>query len=353
MKRCLGIILIGIGGLLLPRFLFCQTNLVLNGSFEDIGSTFICNVELINNFYQGQAIIGWGCSTTGAEAFLACPTPGGLGDVPNNLAGTQPPKDGLQYAGGAFCYNVGKPYLSPINETLQGTLIEPLKPHQGYCVEFYASLAEGILFNCYVDSFHIWFHKADTFYVSPISYGVPFPANSFELYGKHQVSIPTNNSTDTINWQQMLGGFTAEGGERKFIVGNFKDKSQTKYRTTPFGDQQLWDNGTPDSTAFYYFDDFKVYECDQYGVGDHKIRLPNVFTPNGDGINDTYLIYENLPDGFLFRVYNRWGECIYTDDNYKNTWSPQNISDGVYWVIVQNPSSGTWFKQAVSVFTGK
>ena len=58
-------------------------------------------------------------------------------------------------------------------------------------------------------------------------------------------------------------------------------------------------------------------------------------------------------DGFLFRVYNRWGECIYTDDNYKNTWSPQNISDGVYWVIAQNPSSGTWFKQAVSVFTGK
>ena len=353
MKKCIGIILFGIGGLLLPRFLYSQTNLVLNGSFEDTGSTFFCTCGILANGYLGEAIVGWGTSTTGPDAFLTCNTGGGYCDSPSNSKGTQQPKDGLQYGGGAFCYNIGKPYLSPINETLQGTLTEPLKPNQGYCIEFYASLAEGILFNCYVDSFHIWFHKADTFYTSPISYGVNFPANSFELYGKHQVSISTNNSTDTINWQQMLGGFTAEGGERKFIVGNFKDKSQTKYRTTPFGDQQLWDNGTPDSTAFYYFDDFKVYECDQYGVGDHKIRLPNVFTPNGDGMNDTYLIYENLPDGFLFRVYNRWGECIYTDDNYKNTWSPQNISDGVYWVIVQNPSSGTWFKQAVSVFTGK
>ncbi|MFN3940904.1 MAG: hypothetical protein ACK4IY_09970, partial [Chitinophagales bacterium] len=296
MKKCLGIILtLGLYGLTAIQSLFSQTNLVLNGSFEDTGILFVCDVEQINVANAGQAIIGWSTSSAGgAESFLSCPTAGGLGDIPSNLAGTQYPKDGAQYAGGVFCYNIGKPFLSPINETLQGTLIEPLKPHQGYCIEFYTSLAEGILFNCYVDSFHIWFHKADTFYVSPNSFGVPFPANSFELYGKHQVSISTNNSTDTINWQQMLGGFTAEGGERKFIVGNFKDKSQTKYRTTPFGDQQLWDNGTPDSSAFYYFDDFKVYECDQYGVGDHKIRLPNVFTPNGDGMNDTYLIYENL-----------------------------------------------------------
>ena len=350
MKKCAGIILtLGLYGLTAIQSLFSQTNLVINGSFEDMGSAFICNCGILDNFYQGNAIVGWGTSTTNPDVFLICNTPGGYCDLPTNSKGTQQPKDGLQYAGGAFVYNIGKPVNVPVNETLQGTLIEPLNPHQGYCIEFYASLAEGGLFNCYVDSFHVWFHKADTFYTSQAFAGY----NSFELYGKHQVSISTNNSTDTINWQQMLGGFTAEGGERKFIVGNFKDKSQTKYRTTPFGDQQLWDNGTPDSSAFYYFDDFKVYECDQYGVGDHKIRLPNVFTPNGDGMNDTYLIYENLPDGFLFRVYNRWGECIYTDDNYKNTWSPQNISDGVYWVIAQNPSSGTWFKQAVSVFTGK
>ena len=351
MKKCIGIILFGIGGLLLPRFLFCQTNLVLNGSFEDIGSTFICNCGILDNFYQGNAVIGWGTSTTTPDVYLSCPTPAGLCDNNLNSFGNQLPKDGLQYAGGAFVYNKRPPYPAPIIESLQGTLTEPLKPNQGYCIEFYVSLAE--LPNAYIDSFHIWFHKADTFYKSPIIQGFVFPPHSFELYGKQQVSISTNNSTDTINWQQMLGGFTAEGGERKFIIGNFKDHAQTQYKTTSYGNQVIWGAGTPDSTAYYYFDDIRVYECDQYGVGDHKIRLPNVFTPNGDGINDTYLIYENLPDGFLFRVYNRWGECIYTDDNYKNTWSPQNISDGVYWVVAQNPSSGTWFKQAVSVFTGK
>ena len=353
MKKCLGIILtLGLYGLTDIQSLFSQINLVINGSFEDTGPQFFCNCGTMAFTYNGEAITGWSTSTTSPDAFLSCSTPGGACDNSTNTFGIQSPKDGLQYAGIALVYNIGpNAYPKPIIETLQGSLSEPLKEHQGYCIEFFTSLAENP--NCYIDSFHVWFHKADTFYTSydPAS---PFTtANSFELYGLKQVGIATGGYTDTLSWQQMIGGFKAEGGERKFIIGNFKDHSQTQYKTTSYGNQVIWGAGTPDSTAYYYFDDIKVYECDQYGVGDHKIRLPNVFTPNGDGINDTYLIYENLPDGFLFRVYNRWGECIYTDDNYKNTWSPQNISDGVYWVIAQNPGSGTWFKQAVSVFTGK
>ncbi len=53
-------------------------------------------------------------------------------------------------------------------------------------------------------------------------------------------------------------------------------------------------------------------------------KIPNVFTPNGDGINDTWLItnIENFPEATI-RVYNRWGNIVYNHGKgvYKGNWS--------------------------------
>ena len=50
--------------------------------------------------------------------------------------------------------------------------------------------------------------------------------------------------------------------------------------------------------------------------------LPNqVFTPNNDGQNDTFLIpgIELYPNNVL-TVYNRWGNVVYQKSGYKNEW---------------------------------
>ena len=67
---------------------------------------------------------------------------------------------------------------------------------------------------------------------------------------------------------------------------------------------------------------------------DCNILLPNVVTPNGDGVNDFFKIngLENFPGSGL-NVYNRWGNKIYSNEDYKNDWSP-NVNDGTYFYIV-------------------
>lgn len=51
-----------------------------------------------------------------------------------------------------------------------------------------------------------------------------------------------------------------------------------------------------------------------------SIYIPNSFTPNGDDKNEIFRVEgENIID-FNMRIFNRWGECIYTSDNILKGW---------------------------------
>ena len=64
---------------------------------------------------------------------------------------------------------------------------------------------------------------------------------------------------------------------------------------------------------------------DQDGKGDvcdtMELNVSEAITPNGDGINDTWVIYniENYP-GTIIRVFNRWGAEVFYSRDYKNDW---------------------------------
>ncbi len=70
-------------------------------------------------------------------------------------------------------------------------------------------------------------------------------------------------------------------------------------------------------------------------VKDCYIAVPNVFTPNGDGRNDFFSILnmDEFPNSRLI-VFNRWGEKVYDDSNYHNTWNGGNNPDGTYYYIL-------------------
>jgi gliding motility-associated-like protein len=82
---------------------------------------------------------------------------------------------------------------------------------------------------------------------------------------------------------------------------------------------------------------------------DCDILAPNVVTPNGDGINDYFKIngLNNFP-GSSLNVYNRWGNSLYSSNDYKNNWSP-NVTDGTYFYIV-TVSDGRILKGYFQVF---
>ena len=63
--------------------------------------------------------------------------------------------------------------------------------------------------------------------------------------------------------------------------------------------------------------------------------IPNVITPNNDGVNDKFIVPNNGHIGSLnLQVYNRWGILVYQKDNYDNSWSPSQLDDGTYFYII-------------------
>ena len=63
---------------------------------------------------------------------------------------------------------------------------------------------------------------------------------------------------------------------------------------------------------------------------DPSLFIPNIFTPNADGVNDTFFI-RNLPAGSTLVVTNRWGGEVFTTRNYDNTWTGSKQPDGIYY----------------------
>lgn len=62
---------------------------------------------------------------------------------------------------------------------------------------------------------------------------------------------------------------------------------------------------------------------------DH-IFIPNIITPNGDELNDFFVIDARLLESGL-RVFNRWGTEVYSSLNYNNKWDGGDLPSGVYY----------------------
>jgi len=68
---------------------------------------------------------------------------------------------------------------------------------------------------------------------------------------------------------------------------------------------------------------------------DNEVFIPNMFTPDGDGVNDTFEILgiESLNRVDLL-VINRWGSEVYRSDDYRNEWAGEGLNNGTYYYIV-------------------
>ncbi len=62
--------------------------------------------------------------------------------------------------------------------------------------------------------------------------------------------------------------------------------------------------------------------------------IPNIITPNGDNVNDTFEI-PGLTQGTIVEIYNRWGKTVYLSDDYDNSWSAADLADGIYYVYLK------------------
>lgn len=75
-------------------------------------------------------------------------------------------------------------------------------------------------------------------------------------------------------------------------------------------------------------------------VVDAVLMIPNVITPNGDGVND-YLKFKGLEsfNSNTLTIFNRWGKKLFEQDNYKNDWNGGGHTDGTYFFILSVPEA--------------
>ncbi len=68
------------------------------------------------------------------------------------------------------------------------------------------------------------------------------------------------------------------------------------------------------------------------------IYIPNAFTPNNDGRNDFFGVFNAVKAAnFQLRIYNRWGQLLFHSNNWKETW------DGKTKGLLQGSGTFVWF----------
>ncbi|NCD68748.1 T9SS type B sorting domain-containing protein [Mucilaginibacter agri] len=74
------------------------------------------------------------------------------------------------------------------------------------------------------------------------------------------------------------------------------------------------------------------------------LTIPNVFTPNGDGVNDTFIIPGlGIYTANELTVMNRWGSTVYQKKAYNNEWNGEGLNEGTYFYLLKvQDANGKW-----------
>ena len=82
---------------------------------------------------------------------------------------------------------------------------------------------------------------------------------------------------------------------------------------------------------------------------ENVVDIPNIITPNGDGVNDVFRINSSGFSEISVTIYNRYGEVVYKYFGENGSWdgfthAGVKVSAGVYYVYVEvTNSTGTVF----------
>ena len=223
-------------------------NLVLNPSFED---TIACTGT------YAMPCNYWYWATYGSPDYFSeqpdifC----GTSPVPLSNAGYQYARTGIAYVGLVTLMQPLNPNYLNRREYIGGELSDTLKQGHEYCVSFYISVAEELKY--VTDGIGLYL-SIDSAVDYTINTNLPFVP---------QISNPSGNIIyDTLNWVQISGTYIANGGEKYFTIGNFKDDANTLIDSI--------NNNVPQSryVSYLFIDDVSVIDC-TVGIGEVNDNL--------------------------------------------------------------------------------
>ncbi|MCX6233807.1 MAG: gliding motility-associated C-terminal domain-containing protein [Bacteroidetes bacterium] len=156
-----------------------------------------------------------------------------------------------------------------------------------------------------------------------------------EVYFQNPVVTFTSKTTDASTWYWTFGKDLTSILENPVQTFPAVDSYDVTLRVTG-------NNGCIDSLT-------QIIE-----VKEVQLVIPNIFTPNGDGINDTFVITDlDKYLGNSIVIYNRWGKKVYEKNNYiSGEWDGGNLSDGTYYFVLKciGYFSNDEFKGTINIF---
>ncbi|MFN3918433.1 MAG: gliding motility-associated C-terminal domain-containing protein [Flavobacteriales bacterium] len=174
--------------------------------------------------------------------------------------------------------------------------------------------------------------------------------------GQHQITYTTSGACGgsdaiTINVGGPNASFTANPptGTIPLSVDFTNTSTGSNLTSDWFFGNGLTSNQTNPSTLYENLGDYNVVliVTDDIGcsdtaefaivvVGESGVLIPNVFTPNGDGINDIfYVTTENIVE-LKATVFNRWGQVVFEWDALNSGWDGRTLAG-------EEASEGTYF----------
>jgi len=181
-------------------------NLVSNPSFESTEK----KVKRLGSIANAT---GW-TSTTGVRADLFVSSKIPDVNVPLNKYGSESAKDGNNYAG-VVAYSYGNKVP---RSYIMSKMDAPMKKGMTYCVKFNVSLAES---SKYASN-----NMGALFLKKPRSTEAKLPIidEPSVVHFNNEMKIMTAR----YNWTEICGNYTAKGGEKYIMLGNFLSDEDTK-----------------------------------------------------------------------------------------------------------------------------
>ncbi len=308
-----------------PGFSLTAQNLVLNPSFEEYESLF-CGI-VSSQAMMPEILKHWTLPTFGTSDVFSTQIPTSCANHATSSTfwlskGSQMPRTGTSMAGYILYAQESSGSHPNAREYLQVPLSEPLVPGQRYFTGMWVSLADSS--RVAINNLGMYF--SDTFVNEPTSSVLPF--------------VPQVNETRVIKnkeeWVLVQGVFVAQSPARYLIIGNFYDAASTTAEVVREKGNTFF------YRAYYFVDDVFVEPLPE-------LVVPNIFTPNGDGLNDSFHIKGLTTDLWKLQVYNRWGKQVYHSDGYSNDWDGWGLVEGVYFYMLEHPFAKDRYRGTVTI----
>jgi gliding motility-associated-like protein len=297
-----------------------QENLVPNGSFEEYNWCPDGDTDL--GLFYINACKYWTSPSLGSpNYFNACSSyydasmQTYMYGVPENFNGFQKAHTGNAYV--SLVYNQTQIETQTYAEYIQIKLKKQLEAGKYYHLQFYVSNADSL--KC-VNS------------IGALLTNIELNINNDEIIPitpqfQSDLSI---FFCDTLKWYEMNYTFNAIGDESYLIIGVFTP--MPLIQVSNYNGNILID----EVFASFYIDDVALIELDYISL--IKDKIPNIFTPNGDGINDFFTFDNSLIKAKKMIILNRWGDTVFKSDSnfiWNGIINGEYCDDGVYFYTIE------------------